>query len=300
MRRTWLAPLIPMLGLYGAPAAPVLAQGQRGTDIYLAALRTTPDGMRFGQPVNITDRDGYDNQPSFSPDGSFVLYTSNRGGQTDIYRFDIVSGSTTRVTHTEPESEYSATVTSHGNAFSAVRVEADSTQRLWEFGIDGRNPRLIFADVAPVGYHAWGSATLAALFVLGNPPTLQLADRSTGQSEIVAYNIGRSMHKIPGRDAVSFTHRVADGLVIKELDLTTQAVRPLVRLLEGNEFYAWMPRGRIIMGLGAKLFVADPSRDSAWEEVADFSASGMAEISRIAVSPQGDRLAVVAIRTGPA
>jgi Tol biopolymer transport system component len=49
---------------------------------------------------------GYNNQPSFLPDGKTVLYTSFRNGQTDIYRYDLSTGKTTQVTNTT-ESEYS-------------------------------------------------------------------------------------------------------------------------------------------------------------------------------------------------
>ncbi len=277
----------------------VAGQGPPGTDIYLVRVDVSGEDMRFSAPLNVTDRDGYDNQPSFTPDGRFLLYTSNRGGQTDIYRYDIANGTTTQVTHTAPESEYSPTVTAHGNTFSVVRVERDSTQRLWEFGLDGDNPQLVLADVAPVGYHAWGNAMTVALFVLGQPSTLRIADRTTGQSEIVAYNIGRSLHKIPDRNSISFAHRVSDDkMIVKELEIETRVVRPLAPLLAGNEFYAWTPDGAMIMGQGAKLFRLDPTRDTEWHETADLSGRGVDGISRIAVSPDGDWIAVVGNRPG--
>ncbi len=37
-----------------------------------------PDFSIQGQPVNLTDRNGYDNQPFFSPDGRSFFYTSYR------------------------------------------------------------------------------------------------------------------------------------------------------------------------------------------------------------------------------
>ena len=90
-----------LLPLYQAAAPP-------DTEIFLAPL--TPGATpRVGAPVNITRSPGYDNQPSFTPDGRAILFTSMRGGtQTDIYRYDVASGETARVTNT-PESEYSPT-----------------------------------------------------------------------------------------------------------------------------------------------------------------------------------------------
>ena len=136
-------------------------QGQSappGTDVYLATLEVPHGGgasIGIGTPENITRRSGYDNQPAFLGDERAVYYTSIRhDGQADIYRYDIASHATTRVTST-PESEYSPTVMPGGRRFSVIRVEVDSTQRLWSFAMDGTDPRLVLTDVKPVGYHLW-------------------------------------------------------------------------------------------------------------------------------------------------
>jgi hypothetical protein len=49
------------------------------------------------------------------------------------------------------------------------------------------------------------------------------------------------------------------------------------------------------MAKGAKLFRLRPGVDKDWQEVADFTGAGVAEITRIAISPRGDRLAFVAL-----
>jgi len=280
------------LVLWGAPLA---AQEAPGTDIFLVSVRMSEGQLKVGHAVNITDRKGYDNQPSFLSDGWSLLYTSMRGGQSDIYRYSIRDRSTQQVTDTPNESEYSPTIVPGGDAFSVIRVEADSTQRLWQFNMEGRDPELVFEDIKPVGYHAWIDDHLLALFVLGDPATLQVADARSGQAQIVAYNIGRSLHKVPGLNGISFTHRVPDYW-IKKLDPETRSVRPLIRLLDGNEFHAWMSDGTAIMGSGSRLFRWDPKTDPSWEEIANLQEDDVREISRIAVDPQGDWIAVVGTR----
>ena len=59
------------------------------TDLYLMSIDRQTDSWSFGPAIPVTDRDGYDNQPYFLPDGQAVLYTSMHDGQTDIYRFDL-------------------------------------------------------------------------------------------------------------------------------------------------------------------------------------------------------------------
>src|SRR6266571_3420478 len=93
------------------------------TDIFVIDLTTTPRGkLKLGQPVKITNWAGYNNQPSFLPDGKSILYTSIREKQADIYRYDLRAASTTQVTNT-PESEYSPTMMLDGKSISVVRVE---------------------------------------------------------------------------------------------------------------------------------------------------------------------------------
>ncbi len=276
------------------PVNLVTAQGPPGTDIYVVSVTSSNGVLNFGAPTNATDRDGYDNQPSFVPDGSAILYTSNRGDQTDIYEYNISAGTIRAVALTNPESEYSPTVTPSMQSYSVIRVEADSTQRLWLFDIDGTNPSVVLENIMPVGYHAWGDDHTLGIFVLGSPATFQIADTRTGEGEIIASNIGRSIHKIPGRNAISFTHRTPE-LWIKQIDLETKDVKPIVELLE-SEFYAWMPDGSIITGHGSKLMRWIATENSGWQEVADFSDYGIEGISRLAVSPTGDALAIVAAR----
>src|SRR3990172_9800581 len=175
-------------------AATVLApqQAPPATDVYLKAIVAPEDDTW----INISNSPGYDNQPSFLPDSSGVLFSSNRDGkQTDIYRYDITARKLTQITR-NPEAEYSPIVTPDGKTFSVVRVEADLTQRLWRFNLDGSNPRLVLENVKPVGYHAWIDATHVALFVLGAsgaPATLQIADTTTGTAETIESGIGRSV-----------------------------------------------------------------------------------------------------------
>lgn len=288
-----IPPLFCLLLLLAFSTRTSAAQGPPGTDVWLISMPSSPEALQPDGAVNVTGRAGYDNQPSFTPDGASLLYTSQRGEQTDIYRYDLATGEAHRVTDT-PESEYSPLVMPGGAAFSTVRVEADGTQRLWAFGLDGANPRLVLADVAPVGYHAWGDARTLVLFVLGDPPTLQQADTETGTAVIRAQHIGRALHPVPGRHAVSFVHKPAEeDWVIRQLALDSGDVTDLAPALPGREDYAWLPDGTLLMGDGGKLYRTTPG-NGGWEPFADFTALGITNITRLAVSPAGDRLAFVA------
>ncbi len=269
-----------------APAPPP------GTDIWLTRLT----GTGIQQPINITSRPGYDNQPSFTPDGKGILFTRSDGKQTDIYLYDFTArkSAATQITNT-PESEYSPTVTPDGQGISVIRVEADGTQRLWRFARDGQNPAVVLRDVKRVGYHAWGPDGQLALFVLGanqKPNTLQVANSRTGRARIVAGRIGRSIHRIPGRETISVLHIEGDARTIKEFDVKTRTLKPIVRSIataEGD--YAWTPDGAILMSDGKALMMWKGRAD--WTKMADLSTLGLQGASRMSVSPDGKWLALV-------
>ena len=275
----------------GAQAAPPAL-----TEVFLVTVRRSGAALTFGAAQNITRRAGYDNQPAFTPDGTGVLFTSVRDGQADIYRYDVARRSTRRLTKT-PESEYSATIMPGDSSFSVIRVEADSKQRLWAFPLRGTGaPWLVLERVQPVGYQAWADAHSLALFILGQPATLRRADTRTGDAETVAENIGRAMQKVPGRRAVSFIQIVpADSSMwIKMLDFETGNVTSVVQTLAGSEYHVWLPDGALLMAQGASLYRYDPRQDNAsWSKVATFTQTQLQRITRLALSPKGDRLAMV-------
>jgi hypothetical protein len=273
------------------PAAPAGAQTP-STDIYLVPLERSGDRWRLGTVVNATARAGYDNQPFFLPDGSGFLYTSIREDrQADTWRYDLRTWRATRVTHT-PESEYSPTPIPHRPGwFSTVQVEADSTQRLWAFRLDGSSPELVLADVKPVGYHAWIEGGGLALFVLGSPATVQVVPAPESAPRVVAGDVGRAFARVEGRPSMLFSRRHAGGYQIARLDLPSFTIRPLARAPR-TDFFAWHD-GTLFAGDSSRVLAFRPGKDSAWVEVGDLGTQGVADITRLTVSPDGKWLAVV-------
>lgn len=265
-------------------------------DVYLASLKLDAGKVVVGAPLNITDRVGYDNQPSFTTDGSSVFFTSVReDAQADIYRYDIAVKGTSRVTTSAPESEYSATSFDGGRAISVIRVEKDSTQRLWKIPLDGSAPSVILERVKPVGYHAWADNHTLVVFVLGSPNTLQLADTRTGKADTITTNVGRSLHRIPNTSRVSFVHKVSrTEWWIESLDPASRLAARLVKMPDGVEDYAWISDGSVVCGNGSKLMRWSGKSGDGWTQIADLSSAGVQGITRLAVSPRADRIAFVA------
>ena len=267
--------------------------------------------LKSAKPSPISAAPGYDNQPNFSPDGARILFAANRDSkQSDVFEFNRQNGRITQLTQTA-ENENSPTYLPVGagpaGSFSVVQSEFDKTgarpaspiQRLWRFNADGKSPQLILSDINPVGYHAWMDADQLVLFVLGGqgkPATLQIASVKTGKAEVVTDNIGRSLHRIPGTRLASFSQREASGeFWIKQIDITSKKIDPLVKAAEGSSDrdYAWTADGKtILMSAGTKIM--SWTRGAAgWTEMFDVAPHQLGAITRLAVSPKGDAVAIV-------
>lgn len=294
---------------------PAVLSAQRGvprtsppapeSEIYLVPLVMRGDSVKTGVPLNLTRRTGYDNQPAFARDSRSVFYTSTReaqpgtpgGTQSDIYRLDLSTGLTTPVLRTDPESEYSAFPSLDDKALHVIRVERDSLQRLWRVPLAGGEPSVLFPDIRPVGYFAQPNDTTFALFVLGTPATLQLARTTTGRGEILARDIGRSLHRIPGTNAVSFVQKGAAPWKVMRLDPDTKAITELVALPAGTEDVTWADSTTLLTGTGTKLLAwkrGAGSAATAWQPIADYGFAHLAHITRLAVSGNRQWLAMVA------
>jgi hypothetical protein len=273
-----------------------LAQtGMPGSDIYLAELEYLDGAIVVGKPGNITRRPGYDNQPSFIAQHVRIFYTSYRDdGQSDIIVYDHETGRTLGFRGTE-QSEYSAMLTPDGAHVSVVRVEEDSTQRLWMFPNQEAAPEVLLEDRPGVGYYTWGNDSTVVLFILGSPNEMHIGNVRTGVTEHITDDIGRSLHKIPGRNAISFSQPDADSIWwIKSLDLETREIQPIVATVPESQDYAWTPGGMILMAKDSLLYQCNPKVSTEWQQIADLSQHSIKGITRLAVSADGWYLALVA------
>lgn len=263
------------------------------TEIYLAPMRLLPSAPTMGPARAASENPGgYDNQPAFGPDGRAMLFTSNRDKtQTDIYFLELQTRQIRRMTETA-ESEYSPTLVPGDGGVSVIRVEKDGTQRVWRMGEGGTALTVVAPAVKPVGYHAWIDASHLAVFVLGTPATFQVVDLATGTATVRASDIGRAVQRRP-TGAISFVQRVNDRWIVRELDPATDEIRDVVPALEGStdRDTAWGPDGSLFMTKGGEVHWWRPGQ-TGWTLLADV---GIGTLSRMAVSPDGRWMALVAV-----
>jgi hypothetical protein len=115
---------------------------------------------------------------------------------------------------------------------------------------------------------------------------------------MIAQNVDRALQPVPGRAAVSFVRRdSADTRWIEIYDVATRTVKQLIRPFAENEYHIWLPNGTLITARGSTLYQLDPATDTDWLPAADLASHGITNASRLAISADGQWLAVVAAHT---
>jgi Tol biopolymer transport system component len=90
------------------------------SDLWLFSIKSSKENFELKNPLNINNREGYDNQPSFSLDSKKINYVSVREDQqADIYVYTIKKKKTIAFTKT-PISEYSPVTTKDEKLIATV------------------------------------------------------------------------------------------------------------------------------------------------------------------------------------
>jgi hypothetical protein len=296
MHRTTEATALICVCLVLAACAAEQEPPRSSTDLFLVEVVSLAGISSMRAPVNITNRLGYDNQPAFLADGRAILYVAREGEDMGVYRYDFASDTSTRVTATAPYRLYSPQPIPGSDAFAAVQARQTGELLLARFGADGADPEAVKALLQlDVGYHAWIDEMTAVVRVERERPELLLADLGSDELTGIAQDVGRSIQTIPGSRAISFVHKESESeWWIKGLDLDSLEIRPLARTIQGKEDHAWLSADTLLMGRGAKLFAYRTSGEGVWELFANFEQAGLTDISRIAVSPDGAKIIIVA------
>jgi len=267
------------------------------TDIFVFDLDLNSSGMALSEGKNATQRTGYDNQPYFTIDSTSFIYSRADDYQTDVYEYFLKTNKTKRLTDS-PATEFSPTPSPSNKLIAFV---SDRNGGIW-FGDRKKldKPKWVLEasdNREPVGYFAWNHETEDLLYWSRYGFSMALVNRKTGSYHFVAGNTPPSTpHIIPGTQKFSFVHRQTNGQVwIKELDPNTKAIRPLIMVNGTNMNYTWAPDGSILMVQNNKLNRWEGGSDSGWSIIADLQELGVSNANRLAVSPDGNHLAVVGI-----
>ena len=265
------------------------------TEIYIYELKEKKGKLSLSKGKNITNRKGYDNQPHFYNDAS-LLYSSEINGQTDIMLYDEYEDKTFNMTESAV-SEYSPTMVPGFDSFSVIRQDLEGNQLLYLYHINKKKkPSVLFEDISPVGYHAWSNSDVA-MFVLGEPITMVLTNSKERNDRIITSNIGRTLKTVPGSTDIAFERKEEDGTNwIHRLHPSTDEFDKVVEKPANSSDWAITMEGTYITSVGSKLLKFNPKFDKGWVEMAVLGEVGAGGITRMGVSPNNKKIAMVVNR----
>lgn len=267
----------------------------------LVVIKTTGKGKNLriipGSEKLLTDRDAYDNQPSFINEFQLVFSAADENGNHDIIVYNFQSDKFTNLTKTADRSEFSPAITECGQYIAAVVMESDGTQRIWLYPTNFGEPELLYDDIKPVGYYDWYD-NKAAMFILGEPNQLVYA-QSRGNILKLDENIGRSIKKRPKTDQITYLSlddpqdfQEGEAYELRAYDMKQQNLTSFGLGLPGSRDFIWLDKNTILMGRNNKVF-SRKWNETTWNEIGEISIQSHQNISRMAYSPDLEVLVVV-------
>lgn len=216
---------------------------------------------RFGQQRWLTRGKSIDRQPNYSPDGSTLVFSSNRSGNIDLWLLSVATGSLKRLTE-DPADDWDPAFSPDG------RLLVWSSNRTGAFEIfvaeaDGRNPRQLTR-----GNLAAENPTVTAdgKWVIYSAEWAKGAGlrrvRLDGTNDRLVTETGRGHPEVSpdGRYVVIRTPTVNNAAALRVVALESGAVLPASVRLAGAGLPAdrrvtlgrarWLPGGREIAFLG--------------------------------------------------
>lgn len=272
------------------------AFSQQDTEIFLFNIESPSSNISVTSGKNISNNEGYDNQPSFM-NKDYILFSSNRNGQTDIIKYHTNYGSKTWLNFTEG-GEYTPLKVPNKDAVSAVRLDPDGKQRLYAYSLKTSESTETIKDLV-VAYYTWyDENTIVSAVIEDTELNLYITDVNKGISKKYATNVGRSFHKIPNSNLVSFISKEDETQwKIKSLNPKTGAIKTIANTIEGVEDICWLNHITILSGKGSSLQKFTLNKDNNWKTVTDLSSYGITTITRLTTNPEATKLLIAAETT---
>ncbi|MFC0605048.1 nuclear transport factor 2 family protein [Winogradskyella pulchriflava] len=264
---------------------------QSETEIFLFDIEQNNSKIQVKNANNISNNKGYDNQPSFLNEDN-ILFASTRNGQTDIAQYNINYKSKIFINSTQG-GEYTPLKIPNKNAVSAVRLDEDGKQRLYSYNLSNGESTELIKDLV-VAYYTWyNEDTVVSAVIEDENLNLYVTNVLDGKSERYATNVGRSFHKIPNSNLVSFIYKESDKQwQIRSLNPLTGRTRLIANTIEGIEDICWLSNNTILSGKGGILYKLTLRHDNNWKKVADLTADGITNITRMALNSNATKLLI--------
>jgi hypothetical protein len=261
------------------------------TDLWLFKIET--DKLKksiLTEPLNITSREGYDNQPSFSQDGKKIYYVSiKEDKQADIYYYDLKTKKNIQFTRSS-ESEYSPIVTEDKKYLTSVVVEKDSSQRIHFINaLSGLDEKKFAFD--SVGYYTFLNTDTIVYYKLTDPHSLRYFVTSSNEDKWLG-NMPIRTFKAVNRHTLIYGLKDSSHVVFYTYDFLLQRAYKYAEYPSANEDAIWHPAYGLVKSEVTKLLRYDELKNE-WILLYDLALFGIKKITRFSFSPNDKYLVVI-------
>lgn len=268
---------------------------QTNTEIHVFDIKKIEKGYNLINGKNISNNKGYDSQPHFYTLDN-LLYASNRNGNTEVVLVNLNSKSdiVNIRSNTPKGGEYSPQRIIGTNDFSAVRLDNNGLQRFYKYNIESKKSTLLIKDLK-VAYPAWyNKKLLVSATIINDSLELFISNLKKQTNISVAKMVGRSIHKIPNTNLMSFISKEnKDYWLLKSLNPITKEIKTITSVGK-SEDVTWLPNGTLLIAKGNSIYKFHPKKDKYPNLFFNFSDENINNISRITVNSNGSKIAIVA------
>jgi ketosteroid isomerase-like protein len=280
------------------------------SEVWVGSLDMSDGRFVVSSLVNISNHPGYDNQPAFFPDGTRLVFTSQvavldeTGHSVQARIHDFATGTSTLV---PGALGFSPTPTADGS----LMLLRDGQVWLhyvsgWLHDISGRDTAL--TETKDAGYYTRFDDRMWVLYMNDKQRRIVIYDATTKALDTMATGSVTAPIRIPGKQAVTFVaaepfpapeveaakSAPPRKLVLKQLDLNDRRVTTLAPIpFATSGSHVWTSRQTLLMASGHTIYEWNPARPDEWRKAAELDNPELQGLTRIALSPRGDRIALV-------
>src|SRR5690554_7709482 len=139
---------------------------QENLEVYVFDVFPSYVGLELLNARNVSNNEGYDNQPSFISN-EVLVFAGNNNGQTDISEYNFNTKIKRWVNLKTEGGEYSPQKFPSSEDIAAVRLDENGLQRLYRYGAESGKPSVLIEDLQ-VAYFAFYNDQKILATVLNN------------------------------------------------------------------------------------------------------------------------------------